>query len=128
VTGHVAITRAVAVALAAVAVTLFGLGAYVAGGIAHDGWAAARQAGELEHIRIDLPSDTMATYKRLTINMSDEVWADLTDLAAQQGIDMIELIKRAVALNKYCWEHRDAELLLKDGGRTRRIVMLGDAG
>jgi len=66
VTGRVAITRAVAVVLAAVAVTLvgfaglavvlgevwavpvFGLGAYVAGGIAHDGWAAARKTGELE--------------------------------------------------------------------------------
>lgn len=66
----------------------------------------------------------MATYKKLTINMSNEVHAELARLAEERGITITELIKRAVALDKYVWEHRDAELLLKDGESVRQIVML----
>lgn len=66
------------------------------------------------------------TYKKLTIDMAPEVHATLVDLAAQRGITITELIKRALALDKFCWEHRDAELLVKDGHRVRQIVMFGD--
>lgn len=65
----------------------------------------------------------MSDYKRLVIQLAPEVHEELTNLADQRGISITELIRRAVALDKFCWEHRDAELLVKDGGSVRQIVM-----
>jgi hypothetical protein len=66
----------------------------------------------------------MATYKKLTINMTEDVYATLTDLAGQRGITITELIKRSVALHKFVWEHRDGELLLREGDTMTKIVMI----
>jgi predicted transcriptional regulator len=65
----------------------------------------------------------MTTYKKLTINLSEDVYEQLSDLAEQRAITITELIKRAVALDKYVWEHRYSELLLKDGDNVQQIVM-----
>jgi predicted transcriptional regulator len=67
----------------------------------------------------------MSGYKALTIKMAPDVHAELADLAEQRGISITELIKRAVALDKFCWEHRDAELLVRDGDHVKQIVMFG---
>jgi predicted transcriptional regulator len=61
-------------------------------------------------------------YKKLTINVSPEVHEELQRLADARGITITELIKRAVALEKFVWEHREGELLLKEGDRVREIV------
>lgn len=63
-------------------------------------------------------------YKKLTINVSPEVHEELQRLADERGITITDLIKRAVALDKFVWEHRDAELLLKEGDTVRQIVLL----
>lgn len=65
-------------------------------------------------------------YKKLTINLAPEVHEELQRLADERGITITELIKRAVALDKFVWENRDAELLLKDkdGDTIRQIVLL----
>ena len=65
----------------------------------------------------------MADYVKLTIKMSNEVQAELAAMADQRGISITELIKRSLALDKYVWEHRDAELLVRDGDHVRQIVM-----
>lgn len=63
-------------------------------------------------------------YKKLTINVSPEVHEELLRLADERGITITDLIKRAVALDKFVWEHRDAELLIKDGDTVRQIVLI----
>lgn len=67
----------------------------------------------------------MAQYKKLTINLAPEVHAELQRMADERGITITELIKRSVALDKFVWEHRDAELLIKDGdGTVKQVVLL----
>jgi hypothetical protein len=64
----------------------------------------------------------MAEYKKLTINVSPELHEDLQRMANERGITITELIRRAVALDKFVHEHRDAELLLREGNKVRQIV------
>ena len=66
----------------------------------------------------------MAEYKKLTINLAPELHEDLQRMAEARGITITELIRRAVALDKFVWEHRNAELLLKDGDEIRQIVLI----
>ena len=62
-------------------------------------------------------------YKKLTINVTPEVHEELQQLADARGITITELIKRAVALDKFVWEHRKGELLIKEGDRVKEIVL-----
>ncbi len=66
----------------------------------------------------------MGRYKKLTINVAPDVHAELSRMAEERGITITELFKRAVALDKFVWEHRDAELLMKDGETVRQIVLM----
>lgn len=66
----------------------------------------------------------MTTYKKLTINLSEDVHAELSRLAGEQGCTITELIKRAVALNRFVWEHRDGELLIKHGDVVHQVVLI----
>jgi hypothetical protein len=63
-------------------------------------------------------------YKKLTINVAPEIHAELQRLADEQSISITELIKRAVALHKFVWEHRHGELLIKEGDDIKQIVLL----
>ncbi len=65
----------------------------------------------------------MAHYKKLTINVHPDVHAELAKLADAQGITLTELIKRSVALHRFVWEHRNAELLLRDGEEIKQVVL-----
>lgn len=65
----------------------------------------------------------MSDHKTLTINMAPEAHEELTSLADQRGITITELVRRALALDKYCWEHREDELLVADDDHVRQIVM-----
>ena len=66
----------------------------------------------------------MAVYKKLTINLAPELHEELQRMADERRITITELIRRAVALDKFVWEHRTAELLLKDGDQIRQIVLI----
>lgn len=64
-------------------------------------------------------------YKKLTINVAPEVHEELQRLADEMGgITITELIKRAVALQKFVWDHRSGELLLREGETLRQIVLI----
>jgi hypothetical protein len=65
-------------------------------------------------------------YKKLTINLAPDYHAELVRLAEARGITITDLIKGALALDKYVWEHRDAELLMKDkdSDTIRQIVLI----
>jgi len=64
-------------------------------------------------------------YKKLTINVAPDVHEQLQKLADEMGgITITDLIKRAVALQKYVWEHRNGELLIKEGDSVRQIVLI----
>lgn len=63
------------------------------------------------------------TYKKFTINVAEDVWSELQHLANEMtGGSVTELVRQAVALQKFAWEHRDGELLIKRGDRIDRIV------
>jgi hypothetical protein len=64
-------------------------------------------------------------YKKLTINVAPELHEELQRMADERGITITELIRRAVALDKFIYENRDAELLLKEGDKVRQIVLVG---
>lgn len=66
----------------------------------------------------------MPGYKKLTINLAPDVHAELQRLADEQGITITELIKRAVALHKFVWEHRHGELLVKEDGELKQILLI----
>ena len=68
----------------------------------------------------------MAEYKKLTINVSPDVHAELRRLADAQGITITDLIKRSVGLNRFLWEHRDGTLMLHERveGRFREVEVL----
>lgn len=66
----------------------------------------------------------MADYKKLTINLAVELHEDLQQTARERGISVSELIRRAIALDKFIWQHRHEELLLKNGDTTRQIVLV----
>lgn len=64
-------------------------------------------------------------YKQLKINVAPDLHAELARLADEQGITITDLIKRAVALHKFVWEHRSGELLIREGDETERVVIDG---
>jgi hypothetical protein len=66
----------------------------------------------------------VADYKKLTINLAADLHEDLQRMAQERGINVSELIRRAIALDKFVWEHREEELLLKNGDTTRQIVLI----
>ncbi len=65
----------------------------------------------------------MTDYKRLTINLSEEMHAQLQEMAAQQQTTVSHLLRRAVALEKFFWDHRDEEVFLKKDDETREVLL-----
>jgi hypothetical protein len=63
-------------------------------------------------------------YKKLTINVSPELHEELQRLAEEQDITVTDLIKRSIALQKFIWEHRDGEILIKENDTIRQIVLI----
>ena len=49
-----------------------------------------------------------AKYKRLTIDIDADLYAELEASAGRRGIKVPELIRRAVALDTYIWEWSQA--------------------
>lgn len=62
-------------------------------------------------------------YTKLTINLAPDVRDEIQQLADAQGLTLTELIKQAVALDKYVWEHRDGELLVRHGDTVTQIKL-----
>jgi hypothetical protein len=65
---------------------------------------------------------TVPGYRKLTINLAPELHDKLQAVASERSITVSELIRRAVALDLFIWEHRGAELLLKEGDSVKEIV------
>jgi hypothetical protein len=55
--------------------------------------------------------------------MASSTWAT-RQRTTGSGYGRWAIIRRAVALDKFVWEHRNAELLLKDGDEIRQIVLI----
>jgi hypothetical protein len=66
----------------------------------------------------------VADYQKLTINIHPDIHAQLQALSEAQGTTITDSVKRALALYKFAWEHRDGELLIKEGGTIKHIVLL----
>lgn len=67
---------------------------------------------------------TGSGYHKLTINIAPEVYAELQKLADEMGLSLTEMIRNAVALQKFVWEHRDGELLIREHDDVRQIVLI----
>jgi predicted CopG family antitoxin len=65
-------------------------------------------------------------YKKLTINVAAEVYDELQKMAEERDLTVTDLVKRAIALDRFVWENRDGELLIKDkdSDTVRQIVLL----
>jgi hypothetical protein len=57
-------------------------------------------------------------YKRLTINIADELHDELQALADEREIDVTELVRRAIALDRFVWQHRDNDIYVGDAKRS----------
>ena len=63
-------------------------------------------------------------YKKLTISVAPDVYSELQRLADEMGgITITELIKRAVALQKFVWENRSVGVLIEEGEKVKQIVL-----
>lgn len=64
----------------------------------------------------------MADYKRLTIDIEAGLHAELVRSAEERGISLGELIRRAVALDRYVWRNRElVEPLAGVGAATHGV-------
>lgn len=64
----------------------------------------------------------MSEYKTLTIKMAAELHDDLHAMADDRGITVSELIRRAIALDKFVWENRNSGQASVDGDHLRQIA------
>lgn len=62
--------------------------------------------------------------RRLTLNLSPEIYEEMRALADQKSISLTELVRRAVAREKFFHEHKDQQVILRDGEREQIVVML----
>lgn len=58
----------------------------------------------------------------VTVTMPDALYDDLKQRARERGITVIELMRRAVALEKVLFEDPDSSVVLKKDGQEYRIV------
>jgi len=67
-----------------------------------------------------------STYKRLTINMSPAVHAELVERSERRGISVTELVRRAVALDLFVQENIEggSRILVEREGERREIVLI----
>jgi Arc/MetJ-type ribon-helix-helix transcriptional regulator len=66
-------------------------------------------------------------YKKISLNLSEEVYEKLLELAEQGAIPSVsEFIRRGIALQRYAIEaeSRGEKLLIGDGNGTLREVVL----
>lgn len=70
------------------------------------------------------------THVRLVIDLAPGYHAELSRLAEERGLSVTDLLRGALALDRYVWENRGGELLTRDqaSGDVRQVVLVGGAG
>ena len=63
----------------------------------------------------------MPDYKRLIIDIAPALYDELHETADERGITVPELLRRAIALDRYIWEHRGIDLLVRDDDGVREL-------
>jgi len=64
-------------------------------------------------------------YVKVTVNVAPDLYDDLRSRAAERGLTVSELLRRAVGLYKFMLhDNPDAEVLIKRGDDVRRVVFL----
>jgi predicted transcriptional regulator len=62
--------------------------------------------------------------RKVTVNLSDETIKDLKEVADKRGISLTEVIRRAIATEKFVQDEREEGgkiLVEKPGGRVREV-------
>lgn len=69
---------------------------------------------------------TTSQYKKLTINLPQELWEELSERAGERSITVTELIRRAVALDGYLHEQcaGSDRILIERGDSLRELVFM----
>lgn len=62
--------------------------------------------------------------KKITVNVTDELYDELSEMASDRGITLTALIRRAVSIEKWFWEHRDERVLVGEGEDRREVVVI----
>jgi hypothetical protein len=71
-------------------------------------------------------NESRATKKvKVTISLTESQYEDLVQLADEHEISLSALVTRGIALQKFLLEHKDAEILLKQGDQLRQIFLVG---
>jgi hypothetical protein len=63
--------------------------------------------------------------KRVSVNFSGDAYDELKKLADEQGLNISQALRRAIALNKWFIEtQKEANILIERDGKIREIVSL----
>lgn len=73
-----------------------------------------------------LPSPSLETEKRITVNFSGELYDTLTEMARRSGKNVSDTIRAAITLQKFIDDaRRDGNhILLERDGKVRELVTL----
>lgn len=72
------------------------------------------------------PGAKKSAYKRLTINLTPELHAELTERAERRGLSITDLIRRAVALDKFVDDNlqQGGRVLVERAEEVREVVLI----
>ena len=62
--------------------------------------------------------------KKITVNITDELYEQLTGMAADRGVTLSALIRRSVSIEKWFWDHRDEPVFVGSGSDRREVVVV----
>ena len=70
--------------------------------------------------------DEATEVRRITIKLTPEAYDELRSRAKARNLTLTGLIRKALATDRFFYDHRDAQVLLRDGSSTREVVLLHD--
>lgn len=64
---------------------------------------------------------------KISVNLPEEVYTAIRDLAARRGVTQTEILRRAISIEKFLEDLRDqgngqVELIVQAAGKTRQVV------
>ncbi|MBI4884808.1 MAG: hypothetical protein HY826_12225 [Actinobacteria bacterium] len=60
----------------------------------------------------------------MTIKLTNDAYDELRRMASVRGLTLTGLIRKGLATERFFYEHRNAQVLLREGSTTREVVLL----
>lgn len=61
--------------------------------------------------------------RKLTISVTPRLHAELRQMARERETTITDLFRRAIALEKFLYQHQDAEIVIRDGSEITKLVL-----